>query len=94
MEPAMKVEVVVPQDFVGEVIGDFNSRGGRVRGMEERAGIQIVNGEAALSQMFGYATELRSMTQGRASYTMRFSHYIPVQHTEQQLGVPSAVVEA
>jgi elongation factor G len=83
MEPTMRVEVVVPQEFMGDVIGDFNSRGGRVRGMEERSGIQVVNGEAPLAKMFGYATELRSMTQGRASYTMRFSHYTPVAPTGQ-----------
>ena len=83
MEPSMRVEVVVPQEFMGDVIGDFNSRGGRVRGMEERSGIQVVNGEAPLAKMFGYATELRSMTQGRASYTMRFSHYTPVAVTGQ-----------
>ncbi|HUJ73436.1 MAG TPA: elongation factor G, partial [bacterium] len=87
LEPIMKVEVVVPQDFMGDVIGDLNSRRGRVKGMEERSGAQVINAEVPLSEMFGYSTVLRSMSQGRATYTMQFSHYekVPGSVSEQLL---------
>jgi len=75
LEPYMKVEVVVPSDYMGDVMGDLNSRRGRVKGMEERSGGQVVNADVPLAEMFGYSTDLRSMTQGRATYTMQFSHY-------------------
>jgi elongation factor G len=75
LEPVMRVEVVVPEEYMGAVNGDLNSRRGRIQGMETRAGSQIVRAEVPLAQMFGYATELRSRTQGRASFTMHFSHY-------------------
>ncbi|MBF0236183.1 MAG: elongation factor G [SAR324 cluster bacterium] len=78
LEPVMEIEVVVPVNFTGEVIGDLNARHGRVRYMEERSEMQVVTAEAPLSEMFGYSTQLRSMTQGRAVYTMQFSHYEPV----------------
>jgi len=81
LEPVMKVEVVVPEDFMGDVIGDLSSRRGRVLGMEARAGAQVINSEVPLAQIFGYATDLRSMTQGRATYTMQFSHYEAVPQT-------------
>jgi len=81
LEPIMKVEVVVPEDFMGDVIGDISSRRGRVLGMESRGSAQVVNSEVPLAQIFGYATDLRSMTQGRATYTMQFSHYEPVPQT-------------
>ena len=75
LEPIMSVEVVVPEEYMGEVIGDLNSRRGRIMGMENRAGAQVVSSMVPLAQMFGYATDLRSATQGRATYTMTFHHY-------------------
>jgi elongation factor G len=75
LEPVMAVEVVVPEQYMGEVIGDLNSRRGRVEHMEVRAGTQVITAKVPLSEMFGYATDLRSKTQGRATYTMHFSHY-------------------
>src|SRR5207247_9529288 len=75
LEPVMKVEVVLPEEFMGEVIGDLNSRRGDIEGMEARPGTQIIRALVSLSLMFGYATDLRSRTQGRATYTMHFSHY-------------------
>jgi elongation factor G len=75
LEPIMAVEVVVPEEYMGDVIGDLNSRRGRIMGMESRGGAQIVNSEVPLSSMFGYATDLRSSTQGRATYSMVFDHY-------------------
>jgi elongation factor G len=71
----MKVEVVLPKDYAGTVNGDLNSRRGRIEGMEERPGTQIVTALVPLSSMFGYSTDLRSRTQGRATYTMHFDHY-------------------
>jgi elongation factor G len=78
LEPIMAVEVVVPEEFMGEVIGDINSRRGRIQGMDSRAGAQVITAQVPLAQMFGYATDLRSKTQGRATYTMQFAHYEPV----------------
>jgi elongation factor G len=78
LEPVMSVEVVVPEDFMGDVIGDLNSRRGKVLGMDTRPAAQAIDARVPLAQMFGYATDLRSMTQGRATYTMQFSHYEPV----------------
>ncbi len=75
LEPMMSVEVVCPPDFTGDVIGDLSSRRGKIKGMEERAGVQVIDAETPLGEMFGYSTQLRSMTQGRASYTMQFAHY-------------------
>lgn len=75
LEPVMKVEVVVPEDYMGDVIGDLNSRRGRIEGMEARANAQVIRGFVPLSSMFGYATDLRSKTQGRGVYTMHFSHF-------------------
>jgi len=75
LEPVMEVEVVVPEDYMGDVIGDLNGRRGRIEGMERRANAQVVNAYVPLAEMFGYATDLRSKTQGRATYTMQFSHY-------------------
>jgi elongation factor G len=75
LEPVMAVEVVVPEQYMGEVIGDLNARRGRVEHMEVRAGTQVITSRVPLSEMFGYATDLRSNTQGRATYTMHFSHY-------------------
>ena len=75
LEPIMKVEVVVPEDYMGDVMGDLNSRRGRIMGMESRGGAQVINAHVPLANMFGYATDLRSATQGRATYTMVFDHY-------------------
>lgn len=78
LEPIMKVEVVTPENFMGDVMGDLNSRRGKIQGMEMRGTAQVINAFVPLADMFGYATDLRSMTQGRATYTMQFSHYEPV----------------
>jgi elongation factor G len=78
LEPMMEVEVVTPDDFLGDVMGDLNSRRGQVEGMEPRGNGQAVKAKVPLAEMFGYATDLRSMTQGRATYSMQFSHYQPV----------------
>jgi elongation factor G len=75
LEPIMAVEVVVPEEYMGDVIGDLNSRRGRIEGMELRGTTQIIKAKVPLSEMFGYATELRSRTQGRGSFTMRFGKY-------------------
>jgi len=75
LEPIMAVEVVAPEEYLGEVMGDLSSRRGRVSGMESRGGAQVVNAHVPLSSMFGYSTDLRSSTQGRATYTMTFDHY-------------------
>jgi elongation factor G len=78
LEPTMKVEVVVPEEYMGDVMGDVNSRRGRIEGMELRSGAQVINAYVPLSEMFGYATDLRSNTQGRGVYSMQFDHYEPV----------------
>jgi len=85
LEPSMKIEVVTPVSFTGEVIGDLNARHGRIRGMEEQGGIQVVEAEAPLAEMFGYSTRLRSLTQGRASFTMYFSHYTSVTESTRKI---------
>lgn len=74
----MKVEVVTPEDYVGDVIGDLNSRRGQISGTEARGIATVVNAMVPLANMFGYVNTLRSMSQGRAQYTMQFSHYEPV----------------
>ncbi|WP_434643187.1 elongation factor G [Thermoanaerobacterium thermosaccharolyticum] len=75
LEPIMEVEVVVPEEYMGDVMGDINSRRGRIEGMMDRAGAKVIRGMVPLAEMFGYATDLRSKTQGRGTYTMQFSHY-------------------
>jgi elongation factor G len=75
LEPVMSVEVVVPEEYMGDVIGDLNSRRGRIEGMELRGTSQIIKSLVPLAEMFGYATELRSRTQGRGSFTMHFGRY-------------------
>ncbi len=75
LEPVMDVEVVVPEEYMGAVVGDLNSRRGRIVSMEARAGAQVIRANVPLGQMFGYATDVRSMTQGRATYTMQFARY-------------------
>lgn len=88
LEPIMKVEVIVPEEYMGDVIGDINSRRGRIEGMEPREGVQVVRAFVPLAEMFGYATDLRSKTQGRAVYTMQFDHYaqVPNNISEKILG--------
>ena len=78
LEPMMRVEVTMPDQFMGDVIGDLNSRRGQVDGMDSRGSTQVVRAFVPLAEMFGYATDLRSMTQGRASYSMELSHYAEV----------------
>lgn len=78
MEPMMKIEVVTPEEFMGDVIGDLNARRGQINNMTDRAGMKVIDGFVPLASMFGYATALRSLTQGRASSTMEFDHYAQV----------------
>jgi elongation factor G len=78
LEPIMRVEVVMPEEFMGDVIGDLNSRRGQIEGMENRGGTQVVRSFVPLAEMFGYVTDLRSMSQGRATSSMEFSHYAEV----------------
>ena len=75
LEPVMSVEITVPEEYMGDVMGDVNSRRGRIEGMEPRSGVQVIRAKIPLSEMFGYATDLRSRTQGRGTYSMEFSHY-------------------
>ena len=88
LEPMMKVEVVVPEDYMGDVMGDINGRRGRIEGMEAQSGAQVIRAFVPLSEMFGYATTLRSKTQGRGNYTMIFDHYeeVPKSIQEQIIG--------
>jgi elongation factor G len=94
LEPVMSVEVVTPEEFMGDVIGDLNRRRGRIEGMEPRGNTQVVRAFVPLAQMFGYATDLRSQTQGRATYTMQFDHYAEMPQalaeeiTEHRAGTP------
>ncbi|MFH1077850.1 MAG: elongation factor G [Patescibacteria group bacterium] len=88
LEPLMKVEVVTPENFMGDVIGDLNSKRGQVQEMTERAGAKVIEAMVPLAEMFGYATALRSMTQGRASYSMEFDHY-----AETPQNVAAAIIE-
>jgi elongation factor G len=75
LEPIMKVEVITPEQFMGDVIGDLNAKRGQIQDMGERSGARVVDALVPLSEMFGYSTDLRSMSQGRASYSMEFAHY-------------------
>ena len=77
LEPIMKVEVTMPEEYMGDVIGDINSRRGRIEGMEDIGGGKMVRGYVPLSEMFGYSTDLRSRTQGRGNYSMFFEKYEP-----------------
>jgi elongation factor G len=81
LEPMMKVEIVTPEEYMGDVIGDLNSRRGKVRSMDKRGTAQVISAMVPLSEMFGYATDLRSKTQGRATYTMQFDRYEEVPKT-------------
>ena len=84
LEPIMDIEVVVPEEYMGEVIGDLNSRRGKIAGMVHRPDAIVIAASAPLSEMFGYATSLRSLSQGRAVYTMQFSHYSPLPEAMQE----------
>ena len=75
LEPIMKVEITVPEEYMGDVIGDVNGRRGKMEGMEARGGNQVIRAFIPLGEMFGYATDLRSKTQGRGTYSMEPSHY-------------------
>ena len=88
LEPVMIIEVVTPESYMGDVIGNLNSRRGKVQMMEKRGNAQVIKALVPLSEMFGYATDLRSMTQGRATYTMQFSHY-----EEVPKGISEAIIE-
>ena len=96
LEPVMKVEVTTPEDFMGDVIGDINSKRGRVEKMEDRLGAKIIDSFVPLAEMFGYATSLRSMTQGRAAYSMEFDHYeeVPRNVADELIGKRQAAKEA
>ena len=85
LEPIMNVEVVTPEDYMGDVIGDLNSRRGQVSESEKRANAQVIKAMVPLANMFGYVNNLRSMSQGRASYSMEFDHYqqVPQQVAEE-----------
>jgi elongation factor G len=78
LEPVMSIEVIIPPDFMGEVTGDLNSKRAKIEKMEDRVSMKVINAKVPLSEMFGYATQLRSMTQGRGSFTMEFDHYAEV----------------
>ena len=78
LEPVMRVEVVTPEDYMGDIIGDLNSRRGQITGMEPRGNGQVINAIVPLATMFGYVNTLRSLSQGRAQFTMHFDHYEPV----------------
>jgi elongation factor G len=75
LEPVMKVEVVVPEEYMGEVIGDLNARRGKIAAMESRGRLSVIQSVVPLAELFGYATDLRSRTQGRGTYTMHFARY-------------------
>ncbi len=85
LEPIMKVEVVTPEDYMGDIVGDLNRRRGNIHGMHDRSGAKVIDALVPLSEMFGYSTQLRSMSQGRANYTMQFEHYeeVPTNITKE-----------
>jgi elongation factor G len=88
LEPIFRVEVVTPEEFMGDVIGDLNRRRGQVSGMEQRGNAQVITAYVPLAEMFGYATDVRSTTQGRATYTMQFERYdeVPANVAEKVVG--------
>lgn len=95
LEPIMSCEIVVPADFMGTVIGDVNSRRGKILNMTERQGLQVVKAEVPLAEMFGYSTAVRSLSQGRATYSMEFSHYDPfAPNLEREILIRSGVLIA
>lgn len=88
LEPIMAVEIVVPDDYLGDVMGNQNARRGQIEGTEIRSGAHVIRAHTPLSEMFGYATDLRSRTQGRGTFTMQFSHYneVPQSLAEKIMG--------
>ena len=84
LEPIMRVEVTTPEDYMGDVIGDINSRRGRIEGMDDVGGGKIIRAFVPLAEMFGYSTDLRSRTQGRGNYSMFFNSYEPVPKSVQE----------
>jgi elongation factor G len=88
LEPIMTVEVVTPEEYMGAVVGDLNARAGRVLNMETRAGFQVVRAEVPLARMFGYSTDLRSVSQGRANYSLEFSSYAEAPKAIQEKYAP------
>ena len=84
LEPIMAVEVVMPEEYMGDVMGDLSSRRGKVGGIEQRGNAQVVRAQVPLSEMFGYSTDLRSRTQGRATYSMQFESYQPMPNSIQE----------
>lgn len=96
MEPIMAVEVVTPEEYMGDVIGDLNSRRGRIEGLSQRQEAQVIKSLVPLSNMFGYATDMRSITQGRAIFTMQFDHYaqVPKSVAEEIVSASAGVVMA
>jgi elongation factor G len=94
LEPVMAIEIVTPEEFMGDVIGDVNARRGKIHKLDSRPGVQIIDGEVPLAETFGYATDLRSRTQGRATFTMQFAHYAPVPtHIGQELSAHGKTVK-
>jgi elongation factor G len=79
LEPIMKVEVIAPEEFMGEVIGDFNARKGKIEQLLPKGPVQVLSGTVPLSEIFGYSTALRSATQGRGTFTVQFDHFGPVE---------------
>ena len=90
LEPVMDVEVVTPEDYMGDVMGDLSGRRGMIQGSEPRGNNTVIDAKVPLSEMFGYATDLRSMTQGRANYTMVFGSYEPAPNSIQEEVVKKA----
>ena len=88
LEPIMKVEIVLPDDYFGDVMGNVTARRGTITGTDDRNGSKVIDAEIPLSEMFGYATDLRSRTQGRGNYTMQFDHYaqVPKSVAEKMIG--------
>ncbi len=84
LEPIMKVQVIIPENYMGEVTGNVNAKRGRIESMDDRPGLKVINAQIPLSEMFGYATDLRTMTQGRGSFTMEFDHYEPAPNNVAQ----------
>lgn len=89
LEPIMDVEVITPEDYLGDIIGDLNSRRGRIEGMEDTIGAKVIRSKVPLSEMFGYATDIRSNSQGRAIFTMQFHSY-----EEAPSNISKAIIEA
>ncbi len=85
LEPIMKLQVIIPIEFLGEVSGNLNSKRGRIEEISDRPNVKVIDAKVPLAEMFGYATELRSMTQGRGAFTMEFDHYEPVPQNIAQL---------